>query len=151
MHSRVEHKFQGDPVTPDLEVHLVHLAPGDTQGVGAKVVIGVHYRKDQRVAATKLGLGRLNDAMKSMEGEIVSVPEINPSHFLPADRTRWYRYDGSLTSEPFSEYVSWFVMAEEKLVNPSDCDELERRAQQTPREIQALNHRIVLRSFDLAF
>lgn len=67
--------------------------------------------------------------------------EINPTEFLPSptERSRWNHYFGSLTGDPFSEDVRWFVMANEIAVSADDVDNLMAAADHHARKVQAFD------------
>ena len=75
--------------------------------------------------------------------------KINPLHFLP-EKTHWpywFRYEGSLTSKPFSEDVSWLIFRDETDLAKADVEKLKGEAEQEARETFDVNRRFVLRSF----
>ena len=99
---------------------------------------------------------KLNEKLKATkeswqaEREAVDVvTSINPLEFLPdrGDWDCWFRYEGSLTSEPFSEDVTWYVFDRETGILKSEVDHLAGTAEQEARPVHALDRRYVLRSF----
>jgi carbonic anhydrase len=95
-HTPSEHQLAGQS-TP-LEMHLVHRS-----AEGKLLVIGVPLMAGQRSTVDKV-LATLAPEC----GESVRLPEIDLATLLPADRTM-ARYDGSLTTAPFTEGVQWFL------------------------------------------
>jgi carbonic anhydrase len=154
IHSPAEHLLDSsDP--HDFECHLIHFAKSDREMVGEKVVIGVFFRKKAE-ARTPASISKVSEAVgrsfaKGASGSTAAdaTLDINPRHFLPRAATQWFRYNGSLTSSPFSEDVNWFVMAKEIPIGADDTAELERYARQAARETFDRNRRIVLRNFPL--
>jgi carbonic anhydrase len=140
IHHPAEHLLDGRKPHA-FECHLVHFRKGD-DGTGPKVVIGVFFHKDE-MAADCPSFGRIARA------EAGTAPTVNPFHFLPTNRHRFFHYEGSLTSEPYREDVSWFVMEQEIPVSPGDTRVLEKYAEQDGRPVQPLNRRFVLRSFSV--
>src|SRR5262249_22837044 len=158
IHSPSEHLLDKDQPF-DYECHLVHFQASDTAMAGPKVVIGVFFHK-VKGATTPDSIKRLNKKLgersakgvkgRWQRGEEALDNTVNPTHFLPSDardRSRWFHYEGSLTSGTYSEDVSWFVMQREIPVNPSDTEELDVHARRPARPIFWLNRRFVLRSF----
>jgi carbonic anhydrase len=151
IHHPAEHRLDDLPVA-DFECHLVHFAAADTLRQGPKVVIGSFLHK-RAGAATPPGIQRLNRTLaqghRALSCSNSRGIEINPTEFLPSatERDRWYHYYGSLTTDAFSEDVTWFVMAHEIAVSADDVDHLMTAADQHARKVQALDRRIVLRSF----
>ena len=57
--------------------------------------------------------------------------ELKPTDFLPdtrEQRATWFHYMGSLTSAPFSENVSWFVIHGEIDIPPDHLDQIRQCA-----------------------
>lgn len=162
IHFKSEHVIDST-VQRDYEVHLVHSQTGLTLS-DPKLVIGILYHESATTPAGK-GLERFNDILRQRAKAGMSlrtfkatdtVPDgdINPLEFFPRasdgkspDLTNWFHYEGSLTSEPYSEDVSWFVMKNEGKIDPTKLEELEKYAQQEARPTYALDRRIVVRSF----
>ena len=72
--------------------------------------------------------------------------EFAPLTCLPGDLSH-YRYEGSLTTEPFNEFVSWVVLRDKVAVKAGDIKPITAHAQHDARPTQPLNRRFVLRSF----
>jgi carbonic anhydrase len=134
IHTPAEHLLDSDAPKP-YECHLVHSRAGDPDGKGDKLVIGVFLR------------GR-SSGKKKVEDSCASFDHLDPTHYLPDNRGRWYRYEGSLTSWPYTEDVSWVVMADEARVSPDALNPMIGCANQHKRhELFPLDRRFVLRSF----
>ncbi len=99
-HTPSEHRFSGraDP----LEMHFVHRS-----AAGKLLVIGVPLRAGAHSAVDKV-LAKLAPEC----GENVDVDDIDLNSLLPYNRGT-LRYNGSLTTAPFTEGVQWFLMNEQ--------------------------------------
>lgn len=130
-HSASEHTIDGAH-TP-LEVHLVHqAADGSLAVVGLLVEEGSSHPAFDAVLA----------AIPVEEGVIVS-PEgikVNANDFLPAQRTT-YRYEGSLTTPPCSEGVTWLIMTQKIQLSAEQIAQYVSLFPGTNRPIQPLNER----------
>jgi carbonic anhydrase len=158
IHSPAEHRID-DTDPAHFECHLVHSLPGDIKLRGPKLVVGVFFtvsKKPPRTARHRGTLYGLNQKLAGSPGDRTRRPhavahahDIDPADFLPEEKTlgRFYRYEGSLTSEPFSEDVSWYVMEAEALVHEESMKEITVCAEQEARAVHALDRRFVLRSF----
>jgi carbonic anhydrase len=155
IHQPAEHRVDNtDPA--DYECHLVHFAADDETLSGPKVVVGIYFHK-QPGAPTPLSILRLNAKLAERRAagglsawsydEPPINASINPNDFLPADRSRWFHYEGSLTGSPYSEDVSWFVFESEIAVDPAQTADLEEHAEHSARPVESINRRFVLRSF----
>jgi len=104
-HTPSEHRFEGQS-TP-LEMHLVH-----RNAAQELLVIGVPLK-----AGPASVVDRVLATLAPECGAPVHVGEIDLNTLLPHDHTS-LRYNGSLTTAPFSENVKWFLMRE-KTITPS--------------------------------
>ncbi len=162
IHFKSEHVIDST-VQRDFEVHLVHAQKGMMLS-DPKLVIGILYDQSAKTPAGK-GLERFNELLRKRSSAGLSlrtfkstdaIPDgdINPLEFFPRssdrkspDLTNWFHYEGSLTSEPYSEDVSWFVMKNGSKIGPKNLEALEKYAEQEARPTYALDRRIVVRSF----
>lgn len=124
-HAPAEHPAGGS--RHPLELHFVHRAAD-----GRLAVLAVFGREGRAHPV----FDRLLAAMPHEE----SGPAISPEALLPADRTA-IRYDGSLTTPPCSESVSWIVLTEPVEVAAEQLDRLRARYSGNDRPVQPLNGR----------
>jgi carbonic anhydrase len=116
-HTPSEHLIDGAPLP--LELHLVHRSPD-----GALLVLGV--------------LSVAGDADEAILPAFVHTPSLDPAALAPGTRDcrpavmaladlvpespATYRYDGSLTTAPFTEGVSWIVCRDIGTASPEQID-----------------------------
>ncbi len=157
IHAPAEHTFNEDEPA-DFECHLLHSLVGDIKGRGPKLVVGVFFKvvgkatKKGRSRSTMFGLNTvLRDAAKDggeADCKIEHPHDIDVSDFLPdKDFDKFYRYEGSLTSEPFSEDVTWYVLKHRSEVFENNVDQILKCADQEARPVHAIDRRYVLRNF----
>jgi carbonic anhydrase len=79
---------------------------------------------------------------KDAEKEI----SLDPRVLLP-NLDHWYRYEGSLTSAPYSEFVSWIVLVDQLAVDSTEFQKLKKNAHQPDHRVQPINRRFVIRNF----
>ncbi|ALG11494.1 carbonic anhydrase family protein [Kibdelosporangium phytohabitans] len=96
-HTPSEHRFEGQ-ATP-LEMHLVH-----RNAAQELLVVGIPLKAGAPSAVDKV-LAQLAPEC----GSTVHVGDVDLNSLLPHERTS-ARYNGSLTTYPFSENVTWFLM-----------------------------------------
>lgn len=147
MHATGEHPIDADKAKP-FEAHLVHSLPGDVKAKGDKLVVGVFIRPG-RETREKRSLDRFAERLSQRNASSAPEPhELNPADFLPdLGLDAFYRYEGSLTGDPFTEGASWFVMKDDGVVEQVTFDALKQYEKHEARELQSLNRRFVLKSF----
>ncbi len=97
-HEPSEHTIDGEQFAGEL--HLVH-----RDEAGGLAVVAVLLRE----GASSAVLAPVFDALPAELDATAQVEGFDPSRVLPEQRTT-YRYDGSLTTPPCTEGVSWFVL-----------------------------------------
>jgi len=162
-HFPTEHYVNGSPVSGAMELHIVHQNPHDATLAVLGVFIQpklIKRRKKKSEGEADRGLNLLEDYLQQSrerrtarsEGHDCEDPpiEINTDacDWIPSDAglTHYYRYEGSLTSSPYTESVSWVVF-DDILKVPFDVakwDELKRDFGHAARPIQSLNRRLIL-------
>jgi carbonic anhydrase len=122
----------------DMVIHLVH---ADDQGRLA--VIAVLLRKGNSNPAIQ----KLWDNLPKTEGkeEAVGGVEINATSLLPESH-QYYTFDGSLTTPPCSENVTWFVLKMPVYISADQIDSFARLYPNNARPTQATNHRAIRES-----
>lgn len=131
-HVSSEHTIDGEHFAAEL--HLVHESEDEQL-----LVIGVLLE----VGAENTSLTELLGAAAALspEGESVELNSpINVATLLPADRTS-VQYDGSLTTPPCSEGVTWNVILEPLTVSEDQLAQLTAAYADNHRPIQPLNGR----------
>ncbi|MBP2478359.1 carbonic anhydrase [Crossiella equi] len=98
-HTPSEHTFLGHHLP--LEMHLVHRS-----AAGKLLVVGVPLRAGAHSAVDEV-LAKLSPEC----GDTVDVHSLDLNRLLPANR-HMLRYQGSLTTAPFSGDVQWYVASE---------------------------------------
>lgn len=140
-HSPAEHTLDGQQ--HPLEAHLVHQAAD-----GEIAVIGIIYEKGDH---HDYFLGELMDgilAIADQEPPDAEVPLgiVNPDN-IQFDISKYYRYDGSLTTPACSEGVIWTVIYQVKTVFEGQVSALKNAVHDgydmNARPIQAINERTV--------
>ncbi|MFC5286509.1 carbonic anhydrase family protein [Actinokineospora guangxiensis] len=98
-HTPSEHRFGGHSLP--LEMHLVHKSAADQL-----LVIGVPLR-----AGARSSVDTVLATLAPECGTDVHLSDFDLNTLLPANRST-LRYQGSLTTAPFTEGVQWMLMAE---------------------------------------
>ncbi|XP_059462822.1 alpha carbonic anhydrase 4-like [Corylus avellana] len=112
-HSPSEHTINGSRY--DLEIHVVHQSSS-----GKFAVVGILYK----YGCPDPFLAKLYDQVKSIgKGEEKDLGTINPED-LNFNSKEYYRYDGSLTTPPCTEGVTWTIFKEVKTASKEQVDAL---------------------------
>jgi carbonic anhydrase len=151
VHPHSEHKIEGYQF--DGEVHLIHKII-DPQSGSDLLVVGIFIDKKikPRVGEKEHFFAAWNEhstnagLSKSAGGTISLDPEQLEKEL--EGTKNWFRYEGSLTSPPYSENVSWIVLNQPIGIHSKAYEQLKDGAMQHTREVQCLNRRFVLRNFE---
>jgi carbonic anhydrase len=135
-HRPSEEKINGKSY--EMTVHFVH---ADDEGKLA--VIAVLLQKGQE---NPLVDELWNDLPKEKEKEeILNNVRIDAAGLLPTDRG-YYTFDGSLTTPPCSEHVTWFVLKHSVTVSNTEIEQFSKLYRNDARPTQPLYDRVVLES-----
>jgi carbonic anhydrase len=135
-HQPSEHLIGGKGA--EMEAHFVHRH----QTTGDLVVLAVLMRE-----------GAINQAIDSIWQQIpfsarpttqISDLTINALQLLPENSRQYYRYQGSLTTPPCSEIVTWLVLKQPVSVAKSQLTRFFVVIGNNARPVQALNRRSLL-------
>ena len=133
-HSPSEHTVDGKHFP--MEMHLVHKSADERLAVVAVFIAeGAHNSAFDPVWANL-------PAQKGVETHYPAV-KVDVDALLPTDRTS-YRYDGSLTTPPCSEGVSWIVMMMPIELSSDQVAAFTRLIKDNNRPLQKLNGRTIL-------
>lgn len=127
-HMPAEHTV--DDVEHQAEAHLVH-----TTSTGGIAVVGVI------IAEGRASRG-LEEVLKTLEAAEGSTASLDPRSLLPR-ATRRFQYDGSLTTPPYAEGVSWTVFESPIEASAAQLARLSLLVGEMSRPVQARNDRTV--------
>ena len=160
-HSHCEHQIDGE-APAHFEIHLLHVLLSDKdQDMNDQLVIAAFFDSVTGKTSKQHREGfRMMDASfapkQSAKKELVAgatggdgaeVVASDIADFLPDDLSEWYTYQGSLTSYPFTEDVTWVVIPKKEIIRESDVKELRASHAAQPKRVhglQPLNRRYVL-------
>ena len=120
----------------EMTVHLVH---ADQQGKLAVVAVLLQRGEDNPLVHELW-----NDLPKEKDKEEhLNNIRIDLARLLAADRG-YYTFDGSLTTPPFSEGVTWFVLKHPVTVTAAEIEQFSKLYRDNARPTQPLYDRVVL-------
>ena len=133
-HHESEHTINGRHYP--LEAHFVHQAKDGSLGV-----LGVFFKE-----------GNANPALQKIwnlapldPGEMKAEKRFKPGALLPRNRD-YFRYEGSLTTPPCSEVVSWVVFSQPIEASKAQIDAFAGLYSHNYRPLQKANRRFILHS-----
>lgn len=135
-HHPSEHLVDGNQFLG--EVHVVHQNLEDC----SLAVIGIFLAIRKEMKETKE-----SDALSEtfQEAKVCScLFSHRPAYWLPENTGRAFRYEGSLTTPPYSESASWVVLPTPKFITPKLFRSVFGEKPQRARGIQPLNRRFIL-------
>ncbi|MDO7252707.1 carbonic anhydrase [Helicobacter cappadocius] len=117
-----------------LEMHLVHQ---DKDGHLLVVAIWFKEGKDNKI------LDPVWKAMPQKVGEKIKVSNVDLGKLIPK-KLDFFHYDGSLTTPPCTEGVSWFILKEPLEVSKDQIKKIQQTLKESNnRPVQPLNNRKV--------
>lgn len=148
LHMPSEHDLNGKD--HQGEIHLIHEVQAPTNGSDL-IVLGVFFElhdaaKDHTIISLDAHGADIHGTSDENPCHDTLVFAIDPGKLMP-NTNRWFRYEGSLTSKPYSEIVSWLVFVEPLAVSAQNLALLKKYADQPERETQPINRRFILRNF----
>ncbi len=132
-HSPSEHTVDGRHAP--LEMHLVHQGPD-----GRLAVVGILIEEGDLTPAFDAIIQNLPSAPG--ESRHVEGVTVNALDLLPASED-YYRYEGSLTTPPCLEVVTWLVMAAAVTLSEGQMRAFTALIPGTNRPVQPLNGRVI--------
>ena len=150
-HACCEHKLNCcNPARHEL--HVVHRKVDSTD----ILVLAIFFDSDPKAksrdffkkmaAAAKKQRSQKKDK-SSTEVDDNEKVSVKLKDFMQVDFSRWFLYQGSLTSYPYSQDVTWIVNLDIDTINSKDLKDISV-IQQHVRDPQPLHRRYVLRNFD---
>lgn len=157
-HPGSEHTVNGHRFP--AEIHVVHLSTAFSElhealgrPGGLAVLAAFLQESPEENSAYEQLLSHLEEIAE--EGSKIEIPGLDVSALLPSDLSRYYRYEGSLTTPPCSQGVIWTVFNETVKLSAKQLHTLsvslwglrDSRLQLNFRATQPLNGRTIEASF----
>jgi len=126
-HTPSEHLLDG--LTYPMEMHLVHREHGNPERL---LVVGVLFKAGD---ASPL-LERLLADVPRQAGAVADLDVTLDASFILKPGEGYYHYEGSLTTPPYSEIVTWLVLDETHHASVDQIETLNRIEGDNARHIQ---------------
>jgi len=136
-HSPSEHQI--DYRYFDMEAHLVHKSAD-----GELAVIGIMLKKGESHPVIDAIWEHIPDEINKPVTVVGAT--VNAADLLPADRSSFYHYMGSLTTPPCSEIVNWIVMQDPINVTDKQVAAFVNTVGENNRPVQPMHRRHVLKN-----
>ncbi len=133
-HARSEHTFDGEH--SDMEMHMVHQC-----AAGGYALVEVMLARGSENPAFVSVWEHLPD--HAGESETIPGVMVNTDNMLPHERS-YYRYNGSFTTPPCTEGVTWFMLNSTVELSEHQVVAFEAIYDDTYRPVQPFNDRAFL-------
>lgn len=122
-----------------MEVHFVHKSDDDQYAV-----IGVLLNQSNSQNPPNPAYAPIFNNISSQKSESTTIAHtsINPYNLLPSNKT-YYRYNGSLTTPPYTEGLKLFVMSTPVTLSQSQITAYTALYPDNYRPTQPHNHRTI--------
>ena len=137
-HQPSEHLISGKAAS--MEAHFVH----KNRATGNLVVLAVLMSEGETDRALESIWQQIPTS--NSQASRISDLTINALQLLPEDNKRYYRYQGSLTTPPCSEIVTWLVLKQPVEISRSQIASFSAVIGTNARPVQALNRRTLSES-----
>lgn len=133
-HTPAEHLIDG--ITYPMEMHMVHTLRDDPDKY---LVVGVLFREGAGNTFVEEVLAHVPER----SGERFDGPMLIDAQSAVERIGGYYQYEGSLTTPPYSESVTWLVLKDIHQAAPAQIEQLNRIEGDNARHIQAVHARLV--------
>lgn len=133
-HTPAEHLLDG--VTYPMEMHLVHTEHDHPERY---LVIGVLFKEGTSNALIEALLGNV----PRHSGESIDADVLLDARGIVKGGEGYYHYDGSLTTPPYTEAVTWLVLDQVHDAAAEQIETLNRIEGNNARHIQELRARLI--------
>lgn len=142
-HHPSEHAVNGRQKT--VELHVVHQNMDD----GTRAVVGIFIEPGAEKAVAPQLMADLKGLLSGgADGAAPPRVSTNPLDFLPEKPEEYYRYEGSLTTPPYDENVSWVVLRNPLMLPKALLNDLIVHFRHAARFPQPLHRRFLLATFE---
>jgi len=132
MHTHSENRIDGKQ--SDLVAHLVHQSYD-----GKLAVVAIFFDEGEENSAIK----EYWNQMPQKVNEVNSLFNVDISRILPADKSSYFTFMGSLTTPPCTENVKWFILKDRQTISKDQIEALRTIYPHNFRPVQNINSRTI--------
>jgi len=133
-HTPSEHTVNGQPAA--MELHLVHATPDSFKRLA---VLGILIAE----GAENPTMAKFWSQIPEKAGPPVKTKiEVSATDLIPKN-TRYYNYDGSLTTPPCSQGVQWILLKDPITASPAQIEKFRGLFHENARPVQPIKDRFI--------
>jgi carbonic anhydrase len=137
-HTPSEHLIDG--ITYPMELHMVHTLKQESNQTPVYLVVGLLFKEGKANPFLDKFLNAIPDstgATNHLSNEFLNINEL----LAQAGSLHYYHYEGSLTTPPYSETVTWLLVKHIFEASPKQIEKLNRIEGNNARHFQQLHDR----------
>lgn len=137
-HTPSEHLIDG--ITYPMEMHMVHVLKQEPGQTPVYLVVGLLFREGKANPFLDKFINFIPDsvgAINHLSNEHININEL----LTQAKALHYYHYEGSLTTAPYTETVSWLVMKHVFEASPEQIEKINSLEGNNARHVQELHDR----------
>ena len=137
-HTPSEHLIDG--ITYPMELHMVHILKQEGSQTPVYLVVGLLFKEGKANPFLDKFLNSIPDstgATNHLSNEFLNINEL----LSQAGPLHYYHYEGSLTTPPYTEAVTWQVVKHIFEASPEQIEKLNRIEGNNARHFQHLHDR----------
>lgn len=139
-HTPSEHLIDG--ITYPMELHMVHTLKQEGSQTPVYLVVGLLFKEGKANPFLDKFLNAIPDstgATNHLSNEYINIKEL----LAQAGSLHYYHYDGSLTTPPYTETVTWLLVKHIFEASPEQIEKLNSIEGNNARHFQQLHARMV--------
>ena len=139
-HTPSEHLIDG--VTYPMELHMVHMLKQEGSRTPVYMVVGLLFKEGKVNPFLDKIINAIPDstgATSHLSNEFININEL----LAQAGALHYYHYDGSLTTPPYTETVTWLLVKHIFEASPEQIEKLNSIEGNNARHFQQLHDRMI--------
>lgn len=137
-HTPSEHLIDG--ITYPMEMHMVHVLKQEGNQTPVYLVVGLLFKEGKANPFLDKFINAIPDstgATNHLSNEFININEL----LAQAGSLHYYHYEGSLTTAPYTETVSWLLVKHVFEASPAQIEKMNSLEGNNARHVQELHDR----------